>query len=590
MTCWLENYGMIGDGQSAALVCRDGSVDWLCWPRFDSDACFAALLGREQRGYWRIAPRGKCLGSGWRYREDTMLLETVFSVGDGTMRVLNFMPMRSGSPTLVRQVTGVQGEVAARMEMRLRFDYGSLPPWGEIEDRRYLGRVGPDLVVLYSDVPLERDGRDPVCQFTIREGQTINFVLRHGEAIHAPPLPIDVGSAIEKTERYWREWIGRFNKPTDWPEAVRRSLLTMKALINRPTGGILAAPSCSLPEVPGGCMNWDYRFCWLRDSTFALAALINAGYTEEAEAWRDWLLRAIAGTPEHVQIMYRIDGDRELREAEIEWLDGYEWSKPVHVGNAAARQRQLDVFGELIDLFHLADRAGIERTEHSRTIERAIIEHLEKTWREAGHGLWESRGDPKHYVYSKVMAWVAIDRFLKRSTSGGEIGENLRNRLLALRTSIHNEVCEEGYHPGLESFVQHYGGQDADASLLLIPTLGFLPPDDPRVKGTVARIERELVCDGLVYRSSESRDNGSGAFLACNCWLADCYQLQGREADARAALERLLAVQNDLGLLSEEYNISGKRLVGNFPQTLSHVALITTAVGLCGDVYQRGGG
>jgi len=590
MTCWLENYGMIGDGQSVALICRDGSIDWLCWPRFDSDACFAALLGREQRGYWRIAPRGKYMQSGWRYRNDTMLLETDFTVGGGTMRVLDFMPMRGDSPTLVRQVTGVQGEVAARMEMRLRFDYGSVPPWAEIEGRRYLGHVGPDLVVLYSDVPLERDVRDPVCDFTVREGQTIYFVLRHGEAIKEPPPPIDVGRALEETERYWRKWIGGFDKPTEWPEAVRRSLLTVKALINRPTGGILAAPSCSLPEVPGGCMNWDYRFCWLRDSTFALAALINAGYTEEAQAWRDWLLRAIAGTPEHVQIMYRIDGDRELRETEIEWLDGYEWSKPVHIGNAAARQRQLDIYGELIDVFHLADRAGIGRTEHSRTIERAIVEHLEKTWQDAGHGLWESRADPKHYVYSKVMAWVAVDRFLKSGTSGSEIGEDLRKGLLAVRQSIHNEVCEEGYHPGLDSFVQHYGGQEPDASLLLIPTLGFLPPQDPRVRGTVARVERELVRDGLVYRSNESRDDGSGAFLACNCWLADCYQLQGRKADARAALERLLDVRNGLGLLSEEYNITGKRLVGNFPQTLSHVALITTALGLCGDVYQRGGG
>jgi GH15 family glucan-1,4-alpha-glucosidase len=591
MTNWLENYGMIGDGQSAALVSRDGSVDWLCWPRFDSDACFAALLGRETRGYWRIAPHGRYLRSGWRYREGTLLLETDFSVGGGSMRVLDFMPVRDdASPALVRQVTGLSGEVTARMELRIRFDYGQVPPWAELQNNRYLGRVGPDLVVLYADAPLERDGHDAVATFTIREGDTINFVLRHGQAVNPPPDSIDVARAIEGTERYWRDWIGRFDKNTDWPQAVKRSLLTLKALINRPTGGMVAAPSCSLPEVPGGTMNWDYRYCWLRDSTFTLAALINAGYTDEGRAWRDWMLRAIAGTPEHIQIMYRIDGDRELQEVQAPWLCGYDWSTPVNIGNAASRQKQLDIYGELIDALHLADRAGIERTEHSKVVERAIVEHLEENWQDAGHGIWESRGDPKRYVYSKVMAWVAIDRFLKRSTSAGEIGDDVRKRLVALRQTIHDEVMQEGYNPGLDCFVQHYGGQEIDASLLLIPTVGFLPADDPRVKSTVARIERDLVSDGLVYRTVKSREQGAGAFLACSAWLADCYQLQGRMADARAAFERLLSVRNELGLLSEEYNIPAQRLVGNFPQALSHLALVTTGIGLCDDVYQRGGG
>jgi GH15 family glucan-1,4-alpha-glucosidase len=591
MTSWLESYGMIGDGQSAALVSRDGSVDWLCWPRFDSDACFAALLGRETRGYWRIAPRARYLRSGWRYREDTLVLETDFSVGGGAMRVVDCMPVRDDDdPALVRQVVGLSGDVAARMELRLRFDYGQAPPWAEVEDRRYLGRVGPDLTVLYSDVPLALDTRDAVADFTIRAGETATFVLRHGESVKPAPPNLDAGHAIKDAERYWRGWIGTFDRDTDWPDAVKRSLLTLKALINRPTGGMVAAPSCSLPEVPGGAMNWDYRYCWLRDSAFALEALINAGFVDEARAWRDWILRAIAGTPENIQVMYRIDGDRELRESQIDWLSGYEWSRPVNIGNAASRQRQLDIYGELMDVFQLAEQAGIERTGHSRILERAIVEHLARSWREPGHGIWESRTAPRHYVYSKVMAWVAVDRFLQRPASACEIDDDTRRRMLALRQAIRDEVLEEGYHPGLDSFVQHYGGLDIDASLLLIPALGFLPADDPRVKGTVARIERELLADGLVYRTTGSRDNGSGAFLACSCWLADCYRLQGRTADARATFERLLDVRNGLGLMAEEYNIRGRRLIGNFPQALSHLALVTTGLGLSGAVYRRGGG
>ena len=590
MTCWLEDYGLLGDGESAALVSRRGSVDWLCWPRFDSDACFAALLGRQERGFWSIAPRGAFDVAGWRYREDTLLLETEFAHGSGRARLLDFMPPRSKHPSFVRRLTGVHGEVPVRMELRLRLDYGSVPPWSELQDRRYIGRVGPDLMVLHSDVPLTLDVRDPVAEFTIREGQSVDFVLRFGDSQSEPPPSIDVEAAIESTSAYWRDWIGRFDKKTEWPEAVRRSLLTLKALINRPSGGMVAAPTTSLPEVPGGSSNWDYRYCWLRDSTFTLAALLNAGYTDEARAWRDWILRAIAGSPENIQTMYRVDGGREMSEWEVDWLSGYEWSRPVRIGNAAARQRQLDIYGELIDAFSLADRAGIEPTEHSRTVERAIVEHLEQVWREAGHGIWETRGEERHYVYSKVMAWVAVDRFLKHSASGGQLEHDVRKRLASLRETIHREVCEEGYHRGLDSFVQHYGGLDIDASLLLIPTLGFLPADDPRVKGTVARIERELLADGLLYRATKSRQKGQGAFLVCNCWLSDCYQLQGRRAEARQAFERLLSVRNPLGLLSEEYNVVGKRLIGNFPQALSHLGLVTTALSLCGNVYQRGGG
>ena len=590
MTCWLEDYGMIGDGESIALVCRDGSIDWMCWPRFDSDACFAALLGREKRGYWRVGPQGEYARIDRRYRDDTLLLETDFATVGGAIRVLDFMPLRERHPTLVRRIIGLRGEVAVRTELRLRFGYGSVPPWSELQDRLYIGRVGPDLTVLYSDVPLQLDRRDPVADFVLREGQTVDFVLRFGDSTQEPPKPIDVSRAVEETQQYWLDWIRRFDRPTDWPEAVRRSLLTLKALVNRPTGGMVAAPSCSLPEVSGGSNNWDYRYCWLRDSTFCLASLLNAGYTEEARAWRDWLLRAIAGSPENIQIMYRVDGAREISEWEADWLDGYEWAKPVRIGNAAARQRQLDVYGELIDAFHLADQAGIERTEHSRTVERAIIEHLEGSWQEPGHGMWETRREERHYVYSKVMAWVAIDRFLKYSTSGGIIDGDVCERMARLRETIHREVCEEGYHRGTDSFVRYYGTQEIDAALLLIPALRFLPAEDPRVKGTVARIERELMEDGLVYRNTTSRNDGAGTFLVCNCWLADCYQLQGRSADARSSLERLLSVRSPLGLLSEEYNIAGKRLLGNFPQALSHLGMVTTALGLCGDVYQRGGG
>ncbi|HWE78955.1 MAG TPA: glycoside hydrolase family 15 protein [Pseudolabrys sp.] len=590
MTEPLERYGLIADGESAALVCDSGSIDWLCWPRFDSDACFAALLGREGAGYWQICPRGEHVRRGQRYREDTLLLETDFATSGGAMRVLDAMPLRDRHGTIVRRVIGLRGEVAARMEMRLRFGYGAVPPWAELQDRRFIAIVGPDQAVLYSDVPLQLDAHDAIADFTLREGQSVDFVLRFGSSIAPPAPPIDVDAAIGATEHYWREWIGRFDKPTAWPGAVRRSLLTLKALINRPTGGVVAAPSCSLPEVPGGAMNWDYRYCWLRDSTFCLAALLNAGYREEAEAWRDWLLRAVAGSPEHIQIMYRLDGGREIDEWQADWLAGYAWSRPVRIGNAAARQRQLDVYGELIDAFDLAHRAGIDHTQHSKTVERALVDRLESTWREPGHGIWEARGEPRHYVYSKVMAWVGIDRFLRRQKAGRQSESDFCRRIHRLRDTIHREVCEEGYHSGLDSFVRHYGSQEIDASLLLIPTLHFLPADDPRVRGTVARVERELMDDGLVYRNVTSRESGAGAFLVCNCWLSDCYQAQGRQAEARACFERLLSVRGEVGLLSEEYNIADKRLIGNFPQALSHLGVVTTALGLNGEVYQRGGG
>ncbi len=590
MTSPLESYALIGDGQSAALVCKNGAIDWLCWPRFDSDACFARLLGRHDNGQWQIAPRGTEARSAWRYREDTLIVENDFHVDGGSVRLIDLMPMRRGAPSLVRRVVGLKGEVSLRSVLSLRFGYGSVPPWIECEGRRLVGHVGPDLIVLYADVPVELAGHDAVADFSLREGDTVDFVLRIGKSTEEPPPPLSVEGAIAETEDYWREWIGHFDRPTDWPEAVRRSLITLKALINTPTGGIVAAPTCSLPEVPGGQMNWDYRYCWLRDSTFTLTALLNAGYTDEAKAWRDWILRTIAGSPEHIQIMYRIDGGRELSEWTADWLEGYDWSSPVRVGNAAARQRQVDIYGELIDVLHLADRAGLDSAPHALKIEHAIINRLEFGWRMPGHGIWESRGEPRHYVYSKVMAWVAIDRFLRHGGSPELLDTDEKQHLSQLRETIHREVCDEGYHPGLDSFVQYYGGQEIDAALLLIPAVNFLPPDDPRMLGTVARVEKELLDDGLLYRNSEARGSGQGAFLACSCWLADCYQAQGREQEARTTFERLLSVRSELGLLSEEYTIRGSRLCGNYPQALSHLALITTGIGLCGPVLQRGGG
>ena len=590
MTVPLEDYAMIGDGESAALIARNGSIDWLCWPRFDSDACLACLLGDKHNGQWLLAPRNAPDNMTRRYREDTLVLETDFSTATGRVRITDFMPMRDEVPTLIRTVEGLGGTVPMTMRLCLRFDYGAVPPWGERCDRRMVARVGPDMMVLHADIPLGGERHDVTAAFDVAEGERLSFVLRYAPSHREPPGTVDSRQALAETESYWRSWIARFDRPTDWPDAVRRSLITLKALINRPTGGIVAAPTTSLPEVPGGQSNWDYRFCWLRDATFTIAALLNAGYHEEATAWRDWILRAIAGAPEHIHIMYRIDGGRHLEERNLPALAGYRWSRPVRVGNSASGQKQLDVYGELIDVFHLAYRAGIERSDQGYTIEQAIVEHLEDIWHEAGHGIWESRGEPRHYVYSKIMSWVAIDRFLRRNNSANDLDPDLLRRMRALRDSIHREVCTEGYDDDIGSFVQFYGSQDPDASLLLIPSVGFLPADDARVVSTVARIESELMDDGLLYRSRNAAEGGQGAFLACNCWLADCRHMQGRKHDARAALERLIDVSNDVGLLSEEYDLRAHRLSGNFPQALSHLALVTSALGLCGPVLQRGGG
>ncbi len=590
MTSPLEHYAMIGDGELAALVNRNGSIDWLCWPRFDSDACFASLVGDERNGCWRLAPAQAPDMIRRRYREDTLVLEIEFTTASGSIRVVDFMPMREDAPTVIRIVEGLRGAVPVQMLLRLRFDYGAVPPWVERCGNRMVARVGPDLIVLHAELPLAGEKNDVAAEFEIAEGERCAFVLRWSRSNGKPPGSLDAERALAETERYWRSWIGQFDKPTDWPGAVRRSLITLKALINRPTGGMVAAPTTSLPEIAGGEANWDYRYCWLRDATFTITALLNAGYHDEAKAWRDWILRAIAGAPDHIRVMYRVDGGRHLEERTVPWLTGYRWSPPVRVGNSASGQKQLDLYGELVDVLHLAEQAGIERNAQSLVVEEAILKHLEQVWRESGHGIWETRGEERHYVYSKIMAWVAVDRFLRGKRFANDADCELMRRMACLRDEIHREVCAEGFHEGVGSFVQYYGSQDPDASLLLIPSVGFLPADDARVTSTVARIESELMEDGLVYRSRKAKESPQGAFLACNCWLSDCRQMQGRQREAREAIERLLAVRNDVGLLSEEYDLRAHHLSGNFPQALSHLALVTSALGLSGPVLQRGGG
>lgn len=583
----IEDYGLIGDGETAALVGRDGSIDWLCWPRFDSDACLAALLGGEDHGCWRLAPTRPAQVRR-RYQPDTLVLETDFETDEGTVRVVDFMPIRDGASVLVRLVTGLGGTVKVRTSLNLRFDYGSLAPLLRRDGNRVSAEVGPDLVVLDAPVALEEDRQTVVAEFAVHEGEALPFVLTYAASAGPFPDPIDVDAALTRTQAFWRDWIGRFQKACHWPEAVRRSLLTLKALIDRPNGGIVAAPTTSLPEAPAGDMNWDYRYAWLRDSTFTLSALLNAGFEEEAVAWRDWLLRAVAGDPDEMRIMYRLDGGRRLEEWTVPWLPGYRWASPVRIGNAAAGQRQLDIYGEVLDTLHLAAKAGMERSDQGLRIEEAIVRHVEGVWRKPDQGLWEARGQPRHYVYSKVMCWVAVDRFVDSRARMPDDGSGIVAHMTDLRARMHAEICQEGYDAGLGTFVSYYGGHELDASLLLIPLVGFLPAKDERVARTIAAIERDLVEAGLVRRKRPQGPNSEGTFLACTCWLADCQNMQGRREAAHATFERLLSVRNDLGLLSEEYNVPGRHLAGNFPQALSHLALVQTALSLSGSVLMRG--
>ena len=583
MPALIEDYAMIGDCHSAALVARNGSIDWLCFPRFDGAACFAALLGSEEHGRWLIAPAGEVRRSNRRYRDGTLILETDYESADGVVTLIDCMPPRSREPDVIRMVVGRRGQVRMRMQLIMRFDYGSIIPWVRRIENGLRAVAGPDTLVLHAPVDLHNENFKTEAEFIVSEGQRLPFVLTWHPSHQPTPVMIDAEETVAHTDDWWRQWSGRCTYEGPWKKAVVRSLITLKALTYAPTGGIVAAATTSLPEHLGGVRNWDYRYCWVRDATFTLYALMLGGYMEEACAWREWLLRAVAGNPAQLNIMYGLQGERRLTELELAWLAGYEGSSPVRIGNAACSQFQLDVYGELMDAMHLARRGGLAPDENAWRVERALTEYLESAWREPDNGIWEMRGPLRHFTHSKVMAWVAVDRMIKAVERFGLEGPVQRWR--SLRKTIHDQVCGNGFDRERNTFVQYYGGSELDASLLMIPLVGFLPASDPRVKGTVEAIERDLMADGFVLRYRTNRDvdglpPGEAAFLACSFWLADNLSLLGREEDARRLFERLLSLCNDVGLLSEGYDPGNKRLLGNFPQALSHLALVNTACNL----------
>jgi GH15 family glucan-1,4-alpha-glucosidase len=580
----IEDYAVIGNCETVALVGRDGSIDWLCLPRFDSGACFSALLGGPEHGRWLIAPAQKEVEVERRYVGDTLILETVFTTADGSASLTDFMYRRDGTSELVRIVRGLEGRLSMRTELIVRFDYGSIVPWvSQQEDGRLQFIAGPDRLLLDTAVETRGEGLRTVGDFTLGEDEEVSFVLNWSPSFRAAPPPLsdeELAAARKQVHSFWTGWAAAFKPPERWGDAVLRSLLTLKALAHWETGGIVAAGTTSLPEKIGGPRNWDYRYCWLRDATFTLYALIGAGVLDEAKAWHEWLLRAAAGAPDDLQIMYGVAGERRLDEYEVPWLPGYEGATPVRVGNGAVKQLQLDVYGEVLDAFYVARRAGLATSEATWALEYALLLHLEKIWRDPDEGIWEVRGGPRHFTYSKVMAWVAFDRAVRSIEEFGLDGPLERWR--AVRASIHQEVCERGFDPEQNAFVQSFGDPALDASVLLIPIVGFLPPDDPRVRGTVAAIERKLVRDGFVMRydtgaGADGLPAGEGAFLACSFWLVDNYVLLGRTDEACALFERLLALRNDVGLLAEEYDPHERRQLGNFPQAFSHLALINAA-------------
>jgi GH15 family glucan-1,4-alpha-glucosidase len=584
----IEDYALIGDLQTAALVGVDGSIDWLCLPRFDSAACFAALLGNRENGHWRLAPKDaeRCAGRG--YLTDTLVLETRWETRTGSVRVLDFMPQRDNTPDVVRIVEGVSGTVEMEAVIRLRFDYGSVVPWMRRADGHRVAIAGPDSVWLRSTPPVRTWGQQfsTVSAFTVGAGDRVGFVLSWHPSHEQCSPPIDPFEALDQTVADWKAWADRCSTRGRYREPVVRSLITLKALTYGPTGGIVAAPTTSLPEGIGGVRNWDYRFCWLRDSTLTLGALLEAGYQEEATAWRDWLLRAVAGDPADLQIMYGLGGERRLPETVLPWLTGYAGSSPVRTGNAAVEQLQLDVYGEVMDSLFLAREQGIPGERHAWFLQLSLLGFLEAKWREPDEGLWEVRGPRRHFVHSKVMAWVAADRAVRTLESDPSLRGDA-GRWRAMRDEVHREVCEKGYDPVRNTFTQSYGSAELDAATLLIPRVGFLPPDDPRVVGTVDAVRAELGADGGLVRrySTEGRSvdglpGGEGAFLACSFWLADALRLTGRTGEARELFERLLTLRNDVGLLAEEYDTAAGRQLGNYPQAFSHIALVTTALAL----------
>jgi GH15 family glucan-1,4-alpha-glucosidase len=585
LSCRIEDYGLIGDCETAALVGLDGSIDWLCWPAFDSDACFAGLLGTRKHGRWLIAPAEEIKKTSRRYRGDTLILETRFETANGVVALIDFMPPRGNASDVVRLVRGVSGKVKMRMELIIRFGFGADVPWvKKSEDGTALLAIcGPDMTVLRTPVETRGEDLTTVADFEVEEGQSVPFVLTYGPSHLPVPAPINPAYTLQDTENFWTEWSSRCCYEGLGRDLVVRSLITLKALTYAPSGGIVAAPTTSLPEKLGGQRNWDYRFCWLRDATFTLLALMNSGYTEEALAWHNWLLRAAAGSPANMQIMYGIMGQRRLLEWEAGWLPGYEGAQPVRVGNAAHVQLQLDVYGELVDAFHQSRMAKLKLDDGSWALECVVLEHLAEEWDRPDHGIWERRGDGKHYVSSKVMTWVAFDRGIKSAETFGF--EAPLDKWRNLRDTIHRDVCDKGFDREQNCFVESYGSKLLDASILMLPSVGFLPPSDPRVRGTLEAIEKHLIRDGFVLRHdprevSEEKQPIEGAFLACTLWLADAYVLSGEIEKARALFDRVVAVANDLGLLAEEYDTGAGRQTGNFPQALTHIALVNTAQNL----------
>jgi GH15 family glucan-1,4-alpha-glucosidase len=582
VSCRIEDYGLIGDCETAALVGRDGSIDWLCWPAFDCDACFAALLGNNRNGRWLIAPAEAIVKTSRRYRDNTLILETRFETESGIVDLIDFMPPRGKASDIVRLVCGVKGTVGLQMELIIRFGLGADIPWvKKSEDgSALLAIAGQDMIVFRS--PVETRGQDltTVAEFTVGEGEIVPFVMTYGPSHLPVPRPIDPAQALLDTEAFWTEWSSRCTYEGFARNLVLRSLITLKALTFAPTGGIVAAPTTSLPEKLGGQRNWDYRYCWLRDATFTLLALMNSGYTEEALAWHNWLLRAAAGSPANMQIMYGIMGQRRLLEWEALWLPGYEGAQPVRIGNAAHAQLQLDVYGELIDAFHQSRVAKLQLDDRSWSLECTVLEHLAEEWDRPDNGIWELRGEGRHYVFSKVMTWVAFDRGIKSVEQFGLKAP--LDKWLVLRETIHREVCAKGFDSELNSFVESYGSKLLDASVLLLPAVGFLPPTDPRILGTLAATEQYLIRDGFVMRHDprkvfEEKQPIEGAFLACTLWLADAYVLAGEVEKAQTLFDRVIAIANDLGLLAEEFDAVAGRQTGNFPQALTHIALINTA-------------
>ncbi len=587
MTLLIEDYALIGNNATTALVGRNGSIDWLGFPRFDSAACFAALLGSNENGHWRIAPRVEHPKVSRRYQQGTLVLETEFTTPEGTVVLVDCMDRRGEHQDVLRLLRCTKGRVPMGMELTIRFGYGSYLPWfSQLDEGRYLAVSGPDQLLFSTQVPIKNEDFKTHSEFEIVEGQEIPFSLTWSHSYNDPPPPPDVVKSIKNVVHAWEKWSGKYKGDGEWSEAVLRSLITLKALTHHRSGGIVAAATTSLPEQIGGPRNWDYRYCWLRDSTFTLYALLETGFTEEAGMWRDWLLRAIGGSPDKMQIMYGVEGERRLKEFELPELLGYQGSLPVHIGNAASEQFQLDVWGEVLDSLYQARKRGLPQIDPAWDLQRALVSEVEKVWFKPDDGIWEIRGPRRHFVHSKVMAWVAVDRAIRAVQEFGCDGP--LEHWMALRGDIHDEVCRLGYSHEVNSFVQYFGSKNLDASLLLLPMVGFLPPDDPRMINTVAAVEKYLMKDGFVMRyNNESGVDGlpgsEGAFLACSFWLVDNYILQNRHDEANELFQRLLAVRNDVGLLSEEYDPKERRQLGNFPQAFSHLALVNTVQNMIGE-------